>query len=229
MGLNYRDERNSTEPMVVTVAERQGRSREAQAEGSRKQTGDRRNTNGQRGRVRATSWLVTTKSEDHQDASGRVRRHAGTVQVLTRGELPRESGAAVSQGRSSVESWRKPAGAKGRSAENQENAKLDEELTGPTQEALETVGRGNCGRYPTGPEGQKRCNRSESRRAEPLLELLRTSRLKAMRESRWERMSSCWSLRDEPPRGATAGCGKPHVRWCGRVTGRNPRDPTRSN
>jgi hypothetical protein len=24
----------------------------------------------------------------------------------------------------------------------------------------------------------------------------------------------------------TAGCGKPHVRWCGRVTGRNPRlDP----
>lgn len=26
----------------------------------------------------------------------------------------------------------------------------------------------------------------------------------------------------------TAGCGKPHVRWCGRVTGRNPRDSTRS-
>src|ERR1017187_7319684 len=27
---------------------------------------------------------------------------------------------------------------------------------------------------------------------------------------------------------STAGCGKPHVRWCGRVSGRNPRHPTRS-
>ena len=26
----------------------------------------------------------------------------------------------------------------------------------------------------------------------------------------------------------TAGCGRPHVRRCGRVTGRNPRDPVRS-
>src|ERR1035438_4994161 len=26
----------------------------------------------------------------------------------------------------------------------------------------------------------------------------------------------------------TAVCGKPHVRWCGRVPGRNPRHPTRS-
>ena len=28
--------------------------------------------------------------------------------------------------------------------------------------------------------------------------------------------------------GSTAGCGKPHVRWCGRLTGRNPRGPIRS-
>src|SRR6266540_1379900 len=27
---------------------------------------------------------------------------------------------------------------------------------------------------------------------------------------------------------STAGCGKPHVWWCGRVPGRNPRRPTRS-
>ena len=27
---------------------------------------------------------------------------------------------------------------------------------------------------------------------------------------------------------STAGCGKPHVRWCGRATGRNPRSPIRS-
>jgi hypothetical protein len=31
-----------------------------------------------------------------------------------------------------------------------------------------------------------------------------------------------------PLPGSTAGCGKPHVRWCGRVTARNRRDPTRS-
>jgi len=28
--------------------------------------------------------------------------------------------------------------------------------------------------------------------------------------------------------GSTAGCGKPHVRWCGRGDGRNPVTPTRS-
>src|SRR6478672_630565 len=31
-----------------------------------------------------------------------------------------------------------------------------------------------------------------------------------------------------PLPGSTAGCGKPHVRWCGRVTARNHCDPTRS-
>ena len=30
------------------------------------------------------------------------------------------------------------------------------------------------------------------------------------------------------PCGPIAVCGKPHVRWCGRVPGRNPRHPTRS-
>jgi hypothetical protein len=30
------------------------------------------------------------------------------------------------------------------------------------------------------------------------------------------------------PRDPIAVCGKPHVRWCGRVPGRNPRHPTRS-
>ena len=28
--------------------------------------------------------------------------------------------------------------------------------------------------------------------------------------------------------GSTAGCGKPHVRWCGRGDGRNPVTPSRS-
>src|SRR5450432_785701 len=38
-------------------------------------------------------------------------------------------------------------------------------------------------------------------------------------------IGSCGDVR---PPGSTAGCGKPHVRWCGRVTGRNPRHSTRS-
>src|ERR1700724_1689097 len=36
------------------------------------------------------------------------------------------------------------------------------------------------------------------------------------------------SCRDLRRLGSTAGCGKPHVRWCGRVAGRNPRHSTRS-
>src|ERR1035438_9331106 len=122
MGMNYRDERNSTEPMAVTVAERQRRTREGQAERSRKQMCERRNTNGQRGRVRATSWLATAKSKGHQDASGRVRRNAQTVHILTRGDLRRESAGEVSKDRSSVEAGRKPGGAKGRRTERLEEA-----------------------------------------------------------------------------------------------------------
>src|ERR1019366_1774910 len=34
--------------------------------------------------------------------------------------------------------------------------------------------------------------------------------------------------RGDEPLSSTAGCGKPHVRWCGRVTGRDPRHSTRS-
>jgi len=34
--------------------------------------------------------------------------------------------------------------------------------------------------------------------------------------------------RGQSPLGSTAGCGKPHVRWCGRADGRNPVSPTRS-
>ena len=35
-------------------------------------------------------------------------------------------------------------------------------------------------------------------------------------------------LRWTTPLGSTAGCGRPHVRWCGRGNGRNPVTPTRS-
>ena len=143
MGMNYQDERNLTEPMAVTVAERQGRSREGQAERSCKRRGERRNTNGQRGRVRATSWRVTAKSQGHQDASGRVRRHAPKVHDLTRGDLRRESAGEVSKDRSSVEAVRKHCGAKGRRTE-----RLEEESGEGVVRNEDRRGRGNCGHYP---------------------------------------------------------------------------------
>ena len=55
--------------------------------------------------------------------------------------------------------------------------------------------------------------------------LCRTPRCNAMNLSYRgyrHRYTSGWCLY------STAGAGKPHVRWCGRITGRNPRDPIRS-
>jgi hypothetical protein len=48
-----------------------------------------------------------------------------------------------------------------------------------------------------------------------------------LNEMSWEIMAGRSGLNPLP--GSTAGCGKPHVRWCGRVTARNHRDPTRSD
>lgn len=93
----------TSELMRATVAEPQGDAREGGAERSGRQTRDRRNTNRQRGRQWATSVLANAKSNPHQDTASRVGRHAGKVQVLTRGGLSRESGAGVSRGRSSRE------------------------------------------------------------------------------------------------------------------------------
>ena len=77
--------------------------------------GERSEANWQRGRMRAASVLANAKPKAHQDASGRAGWRVGKVQVLTRGDLPRESVGEVSRGRSSVEARRKAGGAKGRS------------------------------------------------------------------------------------------------------------------
>ncbi len=107
MGLNSQHERKLSELMRATVAEPQVRGREAQDERSGMQTYDRRNTNWQRGRVRAASVLANAKPKAHQDASSRARRHVGKVQALTRGDLPAERRGEVSRGRSSEEACRK--------------------------------------------------------------------------------------------------------------------------
>ena len=57
----------------------------------------------------------------------------------------------------------------------------------------------------------------------------RNSRQNAMhkvREAVGFRRPACLAARLAA--GPTAGYGKPYVRWCGRVPGRNPRHPTRS-
>lgn len=100
--------------MRATVAEPQVRGREAQDERSGRQIHDHRNTNRQRGRVRAASVLANAKPKTHPDAPGRAGWHVGKVQVLTRGDLLRESAGEVSRGRSSVKAGHE-AGAKGRS------------------------------------------------------------------------------------------------------------------
>ena len=92
-----------SELMEATVAEPQGDAREGGAERSGRQTRDRRNTNWQRGRQWATSVLANTKSEVHQDTAGIAGRPARKVQVLTRGDLLRESAGEVSRGRSTMD------------------------------------------------------------------------------------------------------------------------------
>ena len=80
-----------------------------------RQRRDRRNTNRQRGRMRAMSVLEDAKSNRHRkthqvepDGTSRKFTH------LTRGDLLRESVGEVSRGRSSKESRLRTAGAKGR-------------------------------------------------------------------------------------------------------------------
>ena len=111
--------------MRVIVAKSQVRSREARDERSGRQTRDLRNTNRQRGRVRAASVPLNAKPEAHQDAPCRAGRRAVKVQVLTRGDLHGGSRGEVSRGRSSEENRRKPGGAKGRSTNEHGSTRSD--------------------------------------------------------------------------------------------------------
>ena len=109
----------TSELMRATVAKPQGDTREGGAERSGRQTCDPRNTNRQRGRQWATSVLANAKSNPHQDTASRAGWRAGKVQVLTRGDLWRESATEISRGRSSDEAVRKHCGAKGRRKQQQ--------------------------------------------------------------------------------------------------------------
>jgi hypothetical protein len=126
-----------------TVAKGQGSGREAVAERSPRQTPDYRNTKRQRGRMRATSVLATAKSKVHQDALCRAAWHGWKVHALTQGDLACESGSGVSRGRSSVESRRKAAGAKGR----RNQCKATREPVNRAEEAQTSAARSETSRH----------------------------------------------------------------------------------
>ncbi len=133
----------------------------------------------------------------------RAQRRERKEQALTRGDPRFERSGEVSRGRSSEEARRKPGRAKGRRTRRSQ-AKL-----WPGHERTdEAAGHDNCGRD----SGRTKRGPNEEG-AQPV------------------RVSGVDWLRTgdgRPPERSTAGCGKPHVRWCGRVPGRNPRHPTRS-
>jgi hypothetical protein len=115
MGMNLPFERKWLEAVTATIEKDKAGTARSSAERSLKQRHGRRNTNRQRGRVRAMSMLGNAKSKSHRkthqvesDDTGRKFIH------LTRGGLRRESAGGVSRGRSSEETCRKTGGAKGR-------------------------------------------------------------------------------------------------------------------
>ena len=120
-------------------------------ERSPRQRHDRRNTNRQRGRVRAMSVRLNAKSQSHRkthqvepDGTGRKFMH------LTRGDLWRESAGEVSRGRSSEEAARKHGGAKGQRTRKKAPAILTSK--GGQEGVRNRQGSGNCGSFPFGQE-----------------------------------------------------------------------------
>lgn len=124
--------------MRATVAELQGDAREGGAERSSRQTCGRRNTNSQRGRMRAVSVRGNAKPRGHQDADGRGWRHAGKVHVLTQGDLVCESRQGVSRGHSGLTE----PGAREGSANCHRNTLAGEGPKEPESQALESIGQG---------------------------------------------------------------------------------------
>lgn len=97
-----------SELVRATVAELQVLNREVKDERRGRQTCVHRNTNVQRGRLRAARVLANSKPNPHNDAACRGRWNAGKVQALTRGGLRFERSAEVSRSRSSGHRERGP-------------------------------------------------------------------------------------------------------------------------
>ena len=148
----------------------------------------------------------THEARESLAASCRAQRRERTEQALTRGDPGSERSRGVSRGHSSVR------GAHERKGAPSEGPK---ERTEPTK-ALEGMTK-------------ERTKRQDVTTAVTTLDWLTMGRTqKAPNLSECPESFSPRDWEGSLPSGPTAACGKPHVRWCGRVPGRNPRHPTRS-
>ena len=165
---------------------------------------DRRNTNRQRGRMRAISVLGNAKSNRHRKTHQVEPDGTGPKKMfmhLTRGDLRCKSGGEVSRGRSSEEARRKAGGAKGRR----------------TQEAKE----------PQKDRGVIRNGQERSKTQLPASAKAQDGWMPLVSNRGWQGRPVVEE--DKASEGSTAGCGKPHIRWCGSPGGLNPVRATRSD
>ena len=138
-------------------------------------------------------------------ASCRAQRRERTEQLLTRGDPGVERRGEVSRGHSSDGGTHEQ---KGVSSEG------PKELKGPI---------GRLGRLTK--EGTKQQGATTT---VTTLDWQRPGQTrKALNPAECSKVSGLRRREGSTPEVPTAECGKPHVRWCGRVPGRNPRHPTR--
>ena len=150
--------------------------------------------------MRAMSVLENAKSNRHRKTHRVEPDGTGRKFTdLTRGGLRRESAGGVSRGHSSEDARGNPSGAKGRRMQKARKVMASRVVSRDERAPSETG-------FPMLDEGQTRGG--YTREAPGLARCVKPRGIVAV----------CYP---------TAGCGKPHVRWCGRVTGRNPRDPIR--
>jgi len=149
----------------------------------------------------------TREARESLTACCRAQRRERTEQTLTRGDPGLERGWGVSRGHSSVRGTHERKGVP--SEGPKERTEPTEALDGMTDDRTKQRGATTAVTTPdwlTTGRTQKAPNPSECSAAIPPRD----------REG---------STLDGP----TAECEKPHVRWCGRLPGRNPRHPTRSS
>src|ERR1017187_8734110 len=148
----------------------------------------------------------TSEAQESLTACCRARRRERKEQALTRGDPGVERLREVSRGHSSVRGTHEQ---KGVSSEG------PKERTEPT-EALDGM-------------ASDRTKQRGVTTTVTTLDWLTTGRTrKAPNPSECSEATRPRDREGSTPSGPTAVCGKPHVRWCGRVPGRNPRHPTRS-
>ena len=148
----------------------------------------------------------TSEAQESLTACCRAQRRERKEQALTRGDPGVERLREVSRGHSSVRGTHEQ---KGVSSEG------PKERTEPT-EALDGM-------------ASDRTKQRGVTTTVTTLDWLTTGRTrKAPNPSECSEATRPRDREGSTPSGPTAVCGKPHVRWCGRVPGRNPRHPTRS-